>query len=56
MLFVETNRICDRIAHLLESYSPYNSAENECGEVPCETLSVVASSSSQYSILFLRCG
>ena len=56
MLFFETSRICDRVALLLESYSPYNTAEKEGWKVPYETLSVVASLSSQYSILFLCCG
>ena len=56
MLFAETIRICDRVAHLLESYSPYNTAENEGWKVPYETLSVMASLSSQYSIRFLCCG
>ena len=37
MLFAETSRICDRVAHLLESYSPYNTAENEGWKVHYET-------------------
>ena len=29
MLFVETRKMCDRVAHVLESYLLYNTAENE---------------------------
>ena len=46
MLFFETSRICDRVALLFESYSPYTTAENEGRKVPYEKLSVVASLSS----------